>query len=197
MCFFPQKYPTFLVIVPISNHLPSSGWNLSEYIKDRVQWGDTEQGVLYQFPWTSGQRKSIVCICYSGRYGGGSRGGGIVWSRKGTGRGWITKNKRLTASATRCAGGRAACKCPLFSRGSARPATLACKGLGWRGWCGVVRWAVDRSGCPWEAAKAEDEGWAAKGEVAKVWVFSEGGAGPAAGAGNGNTVLTSEWAGTA
>lgn len=57
----------------------------------------------------------------------------MVEREKRYGRGRITKNKRLTASATRCAGGRAACKCPLFSRGSARPATLACKGFGWRG----------------------------------------------------------------
>lgn len=64
---------------------------------------------------------------------GDHRGSDGLEREKRYGRGRITKNKRLTASATRCAGGRAACKCPLFSRGSARPATLACKGFGWRG----------------------------------------------------------------
>lgn len=84
---------------------------------------------------------SCDCGCSDG--GGDGEGGGVVDGdhhgsdglerEKRYGRGRITKNKRLTASATRCAGGRAACKCPLFSRGSARPATLACKGFGWRG----------------------------------------------------------------
>lgn len=83
---------------------------------------------------------SCDCGCSGG---GDGEGGGVVDGdhrgsdglerEKRYGRGRITKNKRLTASATRCAGGRAACKCPLFSRGSARPATLACKGFGWRG----------------------------------------------------------------
>lgn len=87
---------------------------------------------------------SCDCGCSGGGGGGGDgEGGGVVDGdhrgsdglerEKRYGRGRITKNKRLTASATRCAGGRAACKCPLFSRGSARPATLACKGFGWRG----------------------------------------------------------------
>lgn len=190
--FFRKSSVSFFVIISTLNHLPrlSSVWSFAGYIKDilcTVRRDTEPEGCIdFSDKW-NGNPSYVYC------YPGGSQ----VGDREGYGRRWSTKNKRLTASATRCAGGRAACKCPLFSRGSARPATLACKGLGWRGWCGVVRWAVDRSGCPWEAAKAEDEGWAAKGEVVKVWVFSEGGVGPAAGAGNGNTVLTSEWAGTA